>query len=590
MNQKPFTHLRLFALVLTLVVLIWRASPAQAALGITDIQPRTAENNQSTQLTITGTDFAAGAVALLENFGALSTSFINSTVLTAMLPPGLAPGVYGITVVNPDSSSTTLANAITIIQNAATAAPPTATPQAESSSIPADRPLVVIESYNAGAESISPNQEFDLSIKLKNIGSTPASNLVANFPPGDCVPRVSGGVLAITELDDGEQKKFNQPLTATYEILGKTVATVVMQISYTGPDGSPYLETFNMTIPVTSGKFVPTATPTATPTAPPVPRPQLVIPNYSTDISPLQPGTIFTLEMVVENKGNANAKRVSMILGGGAGSEGVPPGTPDAGGISGGGGDFGNFAPVSASNVQFLGDLNASATLTTQSTLIVNASTNPGAYPMQISFSYVDDKGLVYTDDQVITLLVYQLPQVDVNFYRQPDPLFAGQQGMLPVQVVNLGRKAVVLGNMVVDGAGAQYSNNSILVGALDVGGYFTLDALIVPDQPGPLEAVVTINYTDDFNQAQVITRTLAVQVEEMIAPEPIPGEGMQDGSGEPILEQQPETWWQKLVRFIKGMLGLDSSTPQQPGEPLPEEMPPSDIPQGVPAPARPKG
>ena len=132
MNQKPFTHLRLFALALTLAVLIWRASPAQAALGITDIQPRTAENNQSTQLTITGTEFAAGAVALLENFGALSTSFINSTVLTAMLPPGLAPGVYGITVVNPDSSSTTLANAITIIQNSATAAPPTATPQAES--------------------------------------------------------------------------------------------------------------------------------------------------------------------------------------------------------------------------------------------------------------------------------------------------------------------------------------------------------------------------------------------------------------------------------------------------------------------------
>jgi hypothetical protein len=525
-------------------------------------------------------------VALLDNFGALSTSFVNSTMLTALLPAGLAPGSYGLTVINPDSSSATLSNAITILQGAASAAP-TATSEAQSTTVPADRPLLVVESYAAGVESISANQQFELSIRLKNIGSSSANNVIANFPPGDCVPRVSGGVLAMTELDDGERKKFNQPLTATYEIVGKTVATVVMELSYSGPDGTAYAETFNMTVPVTAGKFVPTATTTPTPTAPPIPRPQLVITSYSTDIEPLQPGTIFNLELVVENKGNANAKRVSMILGGGAGSEGIPPGTPEAGGVSGGGGDFGNFAPVSSSNVRFLGDLNTSDSLTAEAALIVNASISAGAYPMQISFSYVDEKGLSYNDDQVITLLVYQVPQVDVSFYRQPDPLFVGQQGMLPVQVVNLGRKAVILGNMVVDGSGGQYSNNTILVGALDVGGYFTLDAFVIPDQPGPLDVLVSINYTDDFNVPQVITRTLSIQVEEMIAPEPIPGEGI---PGEPVFEEQPETWWQKVLRFFKGLLGMDSSPAQQPGEPLPGEMPPMESPQGVPVPAKPKG
>jgi hypothetical protein len=201
---------------------------------------------------------------------------------------------------------------------------------------------------------------------------------------------------------------------------------------------------------------------------------------------------------------------------------------------------------------------------------------------MIISFTYVDDRGMVYTDDQAITLLVFQTPKVDVNFYRPPDPLFAGQPGILPVQVVNLGRSPVVLGNMTVDGSGGQYSNNSILVGALDVGGYFTLDASVIPDQAGPLDIAITIDYTDDFNQTQVLTDTLSVNVEEMMLPEPIPGEGGIDGEGIPEPEQ-PETGWQKVVRFLKGLFGLDSGTPTQPPVEIPPgEVPPEEAPPGI--------
>jgi hypothetical protein len=299
-------------------------------------------------------------------------------------------------------------------------------------------------------------------------------------------------------------------------------------------------------------------------------------------VDSLEPGTVFGVDLDVSNKGNANAKQVSMILGGGEGSDSAPQGTPAVGGVSGGSGDFGEFAPVTSSNVQFLGDIQSGASMGVQSSLIVNASTEPGAYPMIISFTYIDEKGMVYTDDQAITLLVYQSPKVDVNFYRPLDPLFVGQPGILPVQVVNLGRSSVVLGNMTVQGNGAQYSNNTILVGALDVGGYFTLDASVIPDQPGPLEVLISIDYTDDFNQLQVVTDTLSVTVEEMLAPEPIPeGEGMGE-EGFPIPEQ-PETLWQRVVRFLKGLLGLDSAAPtQQPEELPPGEVPPEETPPNV--------
>lgn len=591
MNKRHYRILSTTLVFLAILSIFWGTFPAQAAIGITGVQPNVVSNATSVELVITGTDFEQGAVVIFENFGALNTAFVSSSILRASLPAGLNPGAYTITVVNPDSTSASLSNAVTIIAATQSGVLPTATVEVQTPQTSGSRPLVVIESYNASVNSVSPNQQFDLVIKLRNIGDLPANNLIANFPPGDCVPRESGGVLAVTELDPGERKKFTQPLTAGYEIWGKVVATVVMQVSYTDPNGIPYTETFNMTLPVTTGKVVPTTTPTPTPTLPPVPRPQLVIPGFSTNVYPLQPGTIFELEIEITNKGNAAAKRVSMILGGGSAGGQNPSGTPDAGGVSGGSGDFSNFAPVSASNVQFLGDLEAGASTRTKASLIVNASINPGAYPFKISFAYVDDSGRSLVDDQAITLLVYSIPLVEINFYRQPDPFFVGQQGQLPLQVVNLGRKQVILGNMKATGEGAQFNNNTILVGALDVGGYFTLDAFVVPEQPGPLDILVSIDYTDDFNQPQVITKMLTVDVQEMMEPYPIPGGEGAEGPGGGIPEPQPETFWQKVLRFIKGLFGLDSGQPTPaPGEIMPGEMPPPENQPVQPVPIRPKG
>jgi hypothetical protein len=491
--------------------------------------------------------------------------------------------VYTVTVVNPDSTSASLPGALTVVEPSPTReATPTATPPGEATPTPSTRPLLVIDSYGTNVDKILAGTKFNLSIKLENVGGRAATNIVAVFTPGDFIPRESGGVLAAAEIDAGDKQKFVQPLTASSEIAGKDIATLVMTVNYTDSSGTAYTETFNVVLPVSAPRYGPgfTSTPTPTSTSAAIQRPQLVITGYGTDISQLQPGSRFELDMQVQNLGNQVAKRVTLILGGGGSSGGGVDGTPTVGGVSGASGDFGNFAPVAASNVQFLGDIANGSSYNAKAALIVNATTNPGAYPMKISFAYVDERGNQFNDDQVVTLLVYSPPQLDVNFYRQPDPLFAGQPGLLPLQVVNLGRKSAVLGNMRVTGSGAQFENNTILVGALDIGGYYTLDTTVIPDTPGPLTLNVTIDYTDDFNQAQTVSRTLTVEVQEMLAPEPIPGEGGIDGGGVPLPEVQPETFWQKAWRFVRGLLGLDSALPTQaPGEIPPGEIPPGESP-----------
>jgi hypothetical protein len=273
--------------------------------------------------------------------------------------------------------------------------------------------------------------------------------------------------------------------------------------------------------------------------------------------------------MTVQNMGNAKAQRITMIVGGG--SSGTSGGeTPVPGGVSGGSGEFTNFAPVGTSNVQSLGDLDPGGAIQAKQDLIVNTSTNPGAYPMKVTFSYVNDKNESINDEQVITLLVYSLPNVDVSFYRPLDPFFVGQPGALPIQVVNVGKRSAVLGNITVQTDSGTVENGTGLVGSIDVGGYYTMDAMLTPEKSGKIILNVTIEYTDDFNEPRTIDKTLEVEVMEgMEEPVVDPSMGGGGGGGGEMPVAAPETTMQKVWRFVLGLLGLDSAPPSG-GEQVP--------------------
>jgi len=273
---------------------------------------------------------------------------------------------------------------------------------------------------------------------------------------------------------------------------------------------------------------------------------------------------------------------VTMIVGGGS-SSGSSAGTPQPGGVSGGSGEFTNFAPVGASNVQSLGDLAAGGAVQASQNLIVNVSTNPGAYPMKVTFSYLNTKGEVINDEQVITLLVYSLPIVDIGFYRPPDPFSVGQPGALPIQVVNLGKRLSVLGTLKIESANGTIENGTSLIGSLDAGGYFTLDSTVTPEQSGTLELKITIDYTDDFNQPRIINRTLELEVMEGFI-EPTLDPSMENGGGgaEGVSSAGGESVWQKILRFLRGLFGLDSAPPSNntpDGTPQFEEPVPAPLP-----------
>ena len=429
-----------------------------------------------------------------------------------------------------------------------------------------ERPLLVISSYGTDVDRVTPGNDFTLKIRLKNDGDSDVYNLLMTFESTDFLPLVSGGVLAVPFLDTGASVEIAQPMRANASLWGYASGTIMASASYTDEDGVAYSEQFSITIDLRIPVYT-TPQPTAMPTL--QARAQLVVGGYEVDVNPLQSGSIFNLTLDIRNLGAVDAQDVTMVLGGGVA---VPSGTDStggqpAGGVTGTGADLSVFAPIGTSNLIYLDEVGVGQLVKASAQLIVNVTANPGAYPFKISFTYLNEKGERVVDDQVITLLVYSLPKVEIGFYRNPGFFMAGQMNPVPIQMTNLGKTTAVLGTLMITSEDADLTENTILVGSLEPGGYFTMDAMAMPYVEGEMELLVSVSYTDDFNQPRKIEQRLTVVVDPMPEFEPMPGEN--NGAMPPPMQELPETFFQKVLRFFKGLLGLGSGK-EQPTQDMP--------------------
>ena len=428
-----------------------------------------------------------------------------------------------------------------------------------------DRPVVIVSAIEPFSTP-SRGEDFTMAVYFYNSGMKAATNILIEFVPGQLIPRDNGGAQSIYQLVADETKSVSQKFSVGSDLWGVYVATVTVNVEYSDYDGNVYTDSFTLAVDLKVPAYAP---PTATPTAEPISQPQLVIDSYNTDVEILQPGTSFELFLTIRNLGNAPAQAVSMVMGGGS-VEINPEGTPQPG-ISGGEGEFTNFAPLESSNVKYIGDFDEGESIEVSQKIVVNVSTSPGAYSLKYSFIYTTESGDKVVDNQVITLLIYKMPSIEVGFYQDPGPIFANQPNYLPLQIVNLGKQSVVLGNMTISAENAHLENNSALVGLVDAGFYFTLDTMLMPSQSGPLDLQITVNYTDDFNQPRTYTTVLSLDVLEAMPMEEMNPEGM-DMEGVPLDDPSSslslnlnaingETFWQKILRVVKGLFGLDSGS-----------------------------
>ena len=95
------------------------STPALAAplsLTVTAVDPAVAPNDLDTSIIISGTGFTAVPTVTLDSTVLDNIGWVSAEQVTATVPWGLEPGVYALTVVNPDGISDTLPNAFTVAE------------------------------------------------------------------------------------------------------------------------------------------------------------------------------------------------------------------------------------------------------------------------------------------------------------------------------------------------------------------------------------------------------------------------------------------------------------------------------------------
>lgn len=379
------------------------------------------------------------------------------------------------------------------------------------------RPQLVIEAAQTTPAILRPGDVFSLTLTLANHGNRTATNVLVGVASSNlAAPAGGGNVVAVGRIG------VHQTVTATLPlVLGEVTQAgrlnLEIALEYSDYTGSPYSARQSVGLETSTTLSD---------------RPQLLITGYRTEPESLAPGDIFTLTLEVTNVGGGEAQRLTLTLGGEGGS-GLKP-----------------FAPLASGNVRFVPRLGAEETVEVVQQLAVDGNANAGAYSMPVALAYDDTRGTRRTDSQLISLLVRHRPYLQIRFYSPVPTAIVGMPFPLPIEVTNIGRTSVNVSTLEVSSPQLEITNGSIYLGPLDSGTAGSLEALAVAQQGGAAEVLVTVHYLDDFDQPQMVTKTLTVQVEEPVEQAPMPQE-----------EQAPqgETIWDKILRFLKGLLGLGS-------------------------------
>jgi hypothetical protein len=451
----------------------------------------------------------------------------------------------------PTAALTDTPTATATVETTSTAtATATIVPTATSTTGSYARPLFNLTSYSYDSANTYAGGAFSLTTVLENSGQRSAYNSVITFSSSDMQPLYNGGVQIVETMDRGDSVTLSQSFAVKSSVNSK-YSSIAVQADYKDAYGQSYSQNFSLAITIYGYGSYSTATPTATP----IGRPHPVVTDYSIDVSSLQPGTNFNLSMNVQNQGAYSAKNVSLTIGG----------------SSSGSTSSSDFLPVGSSNVRVLGDLLANQTVTVRQSFIVNSSTSAGAYALTLLFSYKNESGVDYSEEQVITLLVYKDPIIEISFYEEPGTYTVGEQGNLPIQVVNLSGSSILLGDISLSADNAVLANSQMFVGSIDGGSIFTMDTDFTPQKEGTVTLYVNITYIDNFNNSKVLTTTLTVTVQSasgtggmaMMGTQSAAGQGT--GAGSSAFtgngnSATPTGWLGILLRILRGLLGLDSA------------------------------
>jgi hypothetical protein len=386
------------------------------------------------------------------------------------------------------------------------------------------KPQVLIEAVSTDPPVIVPGTPFTMTLRLTNRGNRSAVNVLAQADTEVVIPTQGGGVAAISAI------RIDETVTMTLPLLlkpgkegGRQGLAITVEYGDYGGGGYSDQQMVGVTIDSSLAN-----------------QPQLLIDSYHTTPEEVSPGDQFTLTLSLANVGGGDAQRITLALGGEEGD------------------NLGVFVPVKGSNVSFVSSVDAGETTTVTLALLISGDADTKAHNLPVALAYDTAAGTREKDTQQVSLMVRRRPEFKISFYRPVDGMaMVGQPFQLPIELINASSARFVVSELEATGDRLEFLEEpSTYVGALDSGGSWTLDTMVLAMEPGPVDVIVNAYYVDDLNQTRVFSQVLSINVIEM------PGMMDEEGGGNGFLDQepvQPPSFWDLVLRFFKGLLGLGS-------------------------------
>lgn len=486
--------------------------PSPTVVEISGYEPHRFQQLEGGLLSIYGTGFSAGVSVRLIGYGVMDTSVLSNQALQCVVPPGLRTGKYELELLLPTGGSVHLPGSITIQAEKTTATPAPSGPSVYA------QPQLMIRSATSNPAILQRGEAFQLNLEIENRGSysTARGQLTLNSPDL-ALPQTGSNVVILQPMTAGQVVQIPLTLTTDDQAPGGFNNLEIL-LEYADYYGRSYSSSQTIALHIETSSHTGGL---------------VLLETYHTTPESLSPGDIFDLQLTLRNAGQGRIEQLLVTLGDPAGT-GIKP-----------------FALLGTGNVFFTETLNTGEAITLEREVIIEGTADAGAYSLPVHIQYEGNDQATTNQVQVLTLLVRNLPQIQVSFYRPVDLAEVGKTIELPIEIMNIGRTSLNISHAEVTADDIEIENGSTFIGSLDGGTSAFLDALATPLSSGDIVLNLSINYLDDFNQAQVITQTLSLKVES--PPELVPGpNGLPSEPGDNDRQGG-------ILYLIRGLFGLGS-------------------------------
>lgn len=386
------------------------------------------------------------------------------------------------------------------------------------------QPKVTIEDSSTDPAVLVPGAPFTLTLRLANRGSRTARNVFAQCTSALAIPMAQGDAVS----------------TAQIGIDAVTTVTLPLLLDVAAPGGRQRLDIALSCEDFSGGAYSGEETVGVEVSAGLTFQPQVLIGRYRSTPDAIRPGDAFTLSVDLVNVGGGDAERLVLALGGENGAA------------------LELFSPLLAGNVIFVERLTAGETTTVAWRLLADGGAGARAYNLPLALAYDDPRGGRHSDTQRLSLMVRHQPEMQAIFYRKPEGLQIGAPAAISLEVLNVGSGAVNITHLGAASADMDVAvEGTPFMGTVEAGSSAPLDVTVTPHKSGAASITVLITYRDDFNQSQLLTTTLTVDVTgDAGHSSPVPAS---PSTGQLEKRETGITVWQRAWQLVKGFLGFGS-------------------------------